>query len=216
MNNKMLSIRTAFAASALASAAGAQAACKVSANDAWVKKQAEWFDDTKGGWSNDGLRAKLIEAAGLSPQLKMPVSNGVEVAGRAPALGATAGAMIDSLKKLAAVRGAEWPTKSVVGAAGVHAVYLLTLGDTGLARASLHRMMEAGPAESPAIDVAMFEDHMRLIWGRKQLYGTQFQIENGKVVLSPMEDSAHADLRREDAWLPPFKTGMCIARSVKP
>jgi hypothetical protein len=30
-------------------------------------------------------------------------------------------------------------------------------------------MMEAGPAESPSADVATFEDHMRLIWGRKQI-----------------------------------------------
>ena len=53
---------------------------------------------------------------------------------------------------------------------------------------------------------------MRLVWGRKQIYGTQFRVgAGGRVELSPMEDSAHADMRREDAGLPPFKVGICLA-----
>ena len=73
--------------------------------------------------------------------------------------------------------------------------------------------MEAGPTESPAIDVAMWEDASRLRAGRKQIYGTQFLVdERGKVTLASMEDSAHADLRREGAGLPPFKLGVCFAR----
>ena len=68
--------------------------------------------------------------------------------------------------------------------------------------------------ESPAADVATFEDHMRLVGGRKQIYGTQFRTgADGKIELSPMEDSAHADFRREDAGLPPFKVGICLAKS---
>ncbi len=199
----------------VASAAGAQA-CKWSPSDPWVKRQAEFFDDSKGGWSNDSLRTALLAAAGLIVPLEMPVSNGVEVEGREPKLGPGADAAVEALKRLAAQRGSTWPTKSVVGAAGTHAVYLLSQRDTGLARAVLHRMMEAGPSESPAVDIAVFEDHLRLIWGRKQIYGTQFRMENGRVVLSPMEDSAHADLRREDAALPPLKLGECFAASSRP
>lgn len=201
---------------AAATRAGAQSTtCKWTANDAWVKRQAEFFDDAKGGWSDDSLRKALLDAAALTAPLKMPVSFGVEMEGKSPKYGTTADAVVDHLKKLAAERGSTWPTKSVVGAAGTHAVYLLALRDTGLARTALHRMMEAGPAESPAVDVAMFEDHMRIVWGRKQLYGTQFRTENGKIVLAPMEDSAHADLRREDAGLPPFKLGQCVAKGAR-
>jgi hypothetical protein len=73
-------------------------------------------------------------------------------------------------------------------------------------------MMEAGPVESPAPDVATLEDRLRLLAGRKQIYGTQFRRgPEGKVQLAPMEDSTHADLRREGAALPPFKLGMCMA-----
>ena len=183
--------------------------------DAWVKRQAEFFDDSKHDWTNDSLRTALLAAAGLTAPLKAPVNLGVQIEGQDQRLGATADAMVAQLKALAAERGSTWPTRSVVGAAGVHAVYLVSQRDTGLARAALHRMMEAGPAESPAVDVATFEDHMRLVWGRKQLYGTQFRVDDkGTVVLAPMEDSAHADLRREDAGLPPFRLGMCLAKSA--
>lgn len=76
-------------------------------------------------------------------------------------------------------------------------------------------MMEAGPAESPAADVATFEDHLRLVWGRKQIYGTQFRVgAGGKVELSPMEDSAHADMRREDAGFAAVQRGDLFGRKV--
>jgi hypothetical protein len=191
----------------------ATASCAWKPTDAWVKRQAEFFDDSKHEWTDDTLRTALLAAAGISAPLSAPAQFGVEVAGREPSLGPTADAMRDRLKQLAATRGSAWPTKSVVGAAGVHAVYLLTQRDTGLARAALHRMMEAGPAESPAADVATFEDHMRLVWGRKQIYGTQFLLgAGGAIVLAPMEDSTHADLRREGAGLPPFAVGLCMAK----
>ena len=202
-----------LAAGAQSMSAKGPAKCAWKPGDAWVSRQAEFFDDSKHDWSDDTLRTALLKAAGLGAGLRAPVQLGVQVEGRAPALGPTAAEMTEQLKALAAQRGSKWPTRSVVGAAGVHAVYLLSQSDTGLARNVLHRMMEAGPAESPAADVATFEDHMRLVWGRKQIYGTQFRVgANGKIELAPMEDSAHADLRREDAGLPPFKVGLCFAK----
>lgn len=187
-------------------------ACTWKPGDEWVKRQGEFFDDSKHDWKNDSLRTALLEAAGLKEPLKVPVQFGVHVEGSDSAPPAGAAPMVDALKKLASTRGSTWPTKSVVGAAGTHAVYLLVSLDTGLARTALHRMMEAGPAESPAADVATLEDRLRLVWGRKQIYGTQFRRgADGKVQLSPMEDSAHADLRREGAALPPFKLGLCMA-----
>ena len=188
------------------------AECSWKPSDAWVKRQAEFFDESKHDWTNDSLRAALLDAAGLKTPLKVPVQFGVRVEGSDSTPPAGAAAMVDALKKLASTRGSTWPTKSVVGAAGTHAVYLLVSHDTGLARSALHRMMEAGPTESPAADVATLEDRLRLVWGRKQIYGTQFRAgANGKVELAPMEDSAHADLRREGAALPPFKFGLCMA-----
>ncbi len=192
------------------------AECTWKPTDGWVKRQAEFFDESKHDWTNDSLRTALLAAAGLTAPLKAPVNFGVHVEGRDSTPPAGAAAMVAALTKLAATRGSTWPTKSVVGAAGTHAVSMLVSLDTGLARAALHRMMEAGPAESPAVDVATLEDRLRLVWGRKQIYGTQFRRgPDGKVELAPMEDSSHADLRREDAGLPPFKLGLCMAGAGK-
>jgi hypothetical protein len=198
------------------SASKAGQACNIVTTSPWVKRQAEWFDESAHAWTNDTLRTALLSAAGISAPLKAPVQLGVQVAGQSGALGAGADAMVAQLKTLASTRGSAWPTKSVVGAAGVHAVYLLVERDSGLARSVLRRMMEAGPAESPAADVATLEDRLRLQAGRKQLYGTQFRVDDrGAVVLAPMEDSAHADLRREDAGLPPFTLGLCLAKNAR-
>ena len=192
-------------------------ACPINPSDVWVKRQAEWLDESKHDWKDDTLRTALLAAAGLTAPLKAPVQLGVHVEGREPQLGPTADAMTARLKASAAVRGSAWPGKALVGAAGMHAVFLLAQRDTGLARVALHRMMEAGPDESLAADVATLEDQFRLRQqGRKQLVGTQFNLDaSGNVVLSPMEDSAHADLRREGSGLPPFRLGLCLAKQAK-
>jgi hypothetical protein len=192
------------------------APCAVNPNDAWVKRQAEWFDESKRDWSNDAWRRALLAAAGLETPLTAPVQIGVRVDSRSPALGATADSMTNELRKLAAVRGSQWPTRSVVGAAGAHAVFLLAARDTAFGRVALHRLMEAGPDESPAADVATLEDQLRLANGRKQLYGTQFENDAaGTIRLRAMEDSSHADLRREGAGLPPFALGLCLAKTQR-
>lgn len=222
----MMRIPVAFGALALLGAtAHAQAgkkgtsaaACRINQNDAWVKRQAEWFDESKHDWKDDTLRTALLAAAGLTVPIKVPVQLGVRIEGRAPQLGATADEMTNRLKATAAVRGSAWPGRVLVGPAGMHAVFLLAQRDSGLARVALHRMMEAGPDESLAADVATLEDQFRLAQqGRKQIIGTQFRLDaSGNVVLSPMEDSAHADMRREGAGLPPFKLGLCLARQSK-
>lgn len=185
--------------------------CKPDTASAWYSKQRAWLDDSKHGWSDDALRTELLRATGLDQTTSAPIQLGWEVpAGTVVTPDQT---MITQLRTLATTRGSTWPTKSVAGAMGTRAVWLLTQHDTGLARAALKRMMEAGPEESNAADVATLEDRMRLQSGRKQIYGTQFRVaSDGKLVLAPMEDSAHVDLRREDAGLPPFKTSACLAK----
>jgi hypothetical protein len=183
--------------------------CRVDSSAAWFTKQREWLDDSRHGWSNDTLRASLLTAAGLNEGSVTAIQLGYQVQrGQPAALDTSAVAM---LKTLAATRGSTWPTRSVVGGAGTRAVWLLAQQDTALARAVLKRMMEAGPDESNASDVATLEDRLRLIWGKKQLYGTQFRVNNGKIEVLPTEDLVHVDLRREDAGLPPYKVSECLA-----
>jgi hypothetical protein len=198
-----------------APARGSQSAanCRVDSSAAWYKRQRTWFDDSKRTWTNDTLRAALLRGAALDMSAPVAVVWGWAIAGESSSAADTA---TKALLALARTRGSAWPTRSVVGAAGTHAVAVLALRDTALGRVAVRRMMEAGPDESPAADVAMLEDQIRLISGRKQIYGTQFQRTEKGLVLAPMEDSAHVDLRREDAGLPPFKLSACLARAGAP
>jgi hypothetical protein len=210
-------VATISSAQAAKKNAPSGASCAINPSDPWVRRQADWFDESRHDWKDDTLRTVLLAAAGLTPPLKAPVQLGVHVEGREPPVGPTANEMTSRLKAIAAARGSAWPGRSVVGAAGTHAVFLLAQRDTGLARVALRRMMEAGPEESFAADVATLEDQFRLAQqGRKQLVGTQFKLDaSGNVVLAPMEDSAHADLRREGSGLPPFTLGLCLAKHAK-
>lgn len=195
--------------SAQAPSVRAATLCKVDTTAEWYVKQRAWFDDTKHTWSNDTLRAALLRAAsipdgtaGQALQYGFVISNEFRL---------DDSAMVAGLKTLATTRGSTWPTRSVVGGAGVRAVWIVAQRDTGLARGALKRMMEAGPEESNAADVAILDDRMRLLSGRKQLYGSHFRMENGKAVVLPTEDLAHIDMRREAAGLPPYAVSACLA-----
>lgn len=195
------------------SSAGRCAALDTTAK--WYAKQRQWADDSKHSWSNDSLRTALIHAAGLDtdPNAGAGALLGYEIVGTTPdAPQGDAATAIASLRTLAQNRGATWPTKSVVGAQGVRAAWLLTSRDSALARVALHRMMEAGPEESPPAAVAILEDRLRIAAGRKQLYATQLvKAADGNLEPAPVEDPKHVDLRRDAAGLPPFAQAICAA-----
>jgi len=180
--------------------------CAVDRQAAWYRGQVAWLNDAKRDWSSDSLRQALVLAVGADT-----------LALHSPQLGATllfpARAISDTsallwLRERARHRELPWPTRSVVGAAGVRAALRLAESDTSLERTALHRMMEAGPGEALPADVAVLEDRLRVRAGRGQLYGTQLTeiTRDGvtKLVPSRIEDSAHVDMRRSSAGLPPL------------
>jgi hypothetical protein len=193
----------------LASASQAQSCKQPSAGAAWMLVQRQTLSEEDGAWKNDSLRTALLKAAGLRSGSVAPQLGWEEQSDTAAAPSET----IDFLKQLAATRGSTWPTRSVVGLGGVRAVFVLAHRDTALARAALKRMMESGPDEAIKPDVAVLEDRVRLMSGRKQLYGTQLVRSNGRLVPAAIEDSAHVNLRREGANLPPLAWSVCNANA---
>lgn len=184
---------------------------------AWYRKQRAWADESRHDGSNDSLRTALVRAAGLdaNPAAGAGALLGYEIAGEAPnaPTGADSAALA-ALRGLAQNRQAPWPTRSVVGPAGVRAVWVLAGRDTMVARVALHRMMEAGPDESPPAAVAILEDRLRVRAGRKQIYGTQLvRAPDGTLEPAPIEDPKHVDLRRDAAGLPPLAQSICAAGS---
>jgi hypothetical protein len=202
---------------AVASVAHAQPAsrCRIDTTADWYRAQRRWLQDAPGSWSDDAFRTMLTQAAGVDAAHPLALQLGYELAGASASVAARDSAAIARLKALAAQRGSTWPTRTVVGAAGVRAVWLLSGRDTTLTPTILHRLMEAGPEESSPADVATLEDRQRLRAGRKQIYATQMRVVNGKVEPYPTEDLAHVDLRRDGAQLPPFAVSLCLAREAR-
>jgi hypothetical protein len=175
----------------------------------WAKSQRAWLDDSKHDWSNDSLRQKLVRSAGLDPSRPAPLQLGWTTfdASKTPDSAAVA-----ILRTGMRTRGAPFPTRSVVGALGAHAVWTIILGDSALEASVMRRTMEAGLGEAFETETAMLEDRVRVRAGRGQLYGTLLLASaDGTLAPARIEDSAHVDLRRESAWLPPLRQSVCAA-----
>ncbi len=180
----------------------------------WFRRQREWMVGG-GAWSDTTLRQALLALPSHDAAAAQGALLGFELNAAPRPLAAQDSAMIRQLLALASKRGSVWPTRSVVGADGVLAVWTLATRDTALARAALKRMMEAGPDESPPAAVALLEDRARTQAGRKQLYGTQLQRSaSGAIAPVPIEDLAHLAMRRDGAELPPLEQSLCAARSA--
>jgi hypothetical protein len=119
------------------------------------KRQAEFVNESKHDWTNDSLRTALLDAAGLKAPLKIPFQFGVRFEGSdstppgarrrhgrgAQEAGVDARLDVADEEVSSARRGR---TPSIYSSDSTRR----------LAKTALHRMMEAGPAESPAADVA--------------------------------------------------------------
>ncbi len=188
--------------------------CRIDATAEWAKLQRAFFDDSKHDWTNDTLRTLLLTSAGIDASKPFPLQPGFTRLDDWTSPADPAGAEL--LRARAAQRGSVWPTRSVVGAAGVHAVWLIAMSDSLLEPIVLKRQMEAGLGESFEPEVAMLEDRVRARTGRGQLYGSALRL-NASGVLAPtrIEDSSHVDLRRDAAWLPTLAQSVCAASTAK-
>ena len=81
----------------------------------------------------------------------------------------------------------------------------LVLGESELGVRALALMAPlAAKDEMPKQDFAYLTDQVLVAEGKKQRYGTQLQLENGKLQPAPIEDPAHVDARRRSMGLGPL------------
>jgi hypothetical protein len=99
------------------------------------------------------------------------------------------------------------PDARLVGADGVEAYYLVLQhsNDPKLKQKSLEGMKKAFKAKvlSPS-DYANFTDRLRVNLGKLQIYGANFDLKDGKLVMSPTKDVKNLDKRRKAIGLPPI------------
>jgi len=102
-----------------------------------------------------------------------------------------------------------WPGKTLVGSDGAKAAFLLVQHasrDLPFQKQCLKLMQSAPKGEVAPADIAYLFDRTRLAEKKKQRYGTQVELKNGKwVVEGEVEDPEHLDQRRKEVGLPPIK-----------
>jgi hypothetical protein len=99
-----------------------------------------------------------------------------------------------------------WPGPMLVGALGSEAIFLVIQhADLKTQEKYLPVMREAVKTHvaRPA-DLALLEDRVAIGEGRKQIYGSQIEMDMDGSFLAPLEDPDHVDERRETAGLEPL------------
>jgi hypothetical protein len=102
-----------------------------------------------------------------------------------------------------------WPTAELAGADGAEAAWLIVQHAIGLPefqRRCLERLQEAAATGAiPAWQPAMLLDRIRILEGKPQVYGTQFDWNaEGEMEAFPIEDAARIEERRAAVGLPSF------------
>ena len=65
-------------------------------------------------------------------------------------------------------------------------------------------MLKLPKSEVSSRNIAYLTDRVLLAEGKKQIYGTQFQMVDGKFQPKPLEDEANVDRRRAEAGQEPL------------
>jgi len=100
-----------------------------------------------------------------------------------------------------------WPGKTLVGTSGAHYAWLLVQHadqDRAFQQDCLAKMEALPKGEVSSIDIAYLTDRILSGTGKKQKYGTQAAIKNGRPVPNPIEDEEHVDERRKAIGLEPL------------
>jgi len=111
-----------------------------------------------------------------------------------------------------------WPERDAIGNDGARAAFLLVQHadhDTAFQAAMLPELEAAfrrGQAEGQS--VALLTDRLAVARGEPQVYGSQTNVTDGRIVFTPIADSAGVDARRAQMGLPPLSDYRRVLDSV--
>ncbi|MBS0209965.1 MAG: hypothetical protein JSS27_13535 [Planctomycetes bacterium] len=110
-----------------------------------------------------------------------------------------------------------WPTITQVGKDGAHAAWLLVQhadAEPKFQRRCLDLMTRLPKDQVVPENLAYLTDRVFLAEGRKQVYGTQFEVVAGKWQPRPLEEPDHVDQRRAQVGLSPLAEYLKEAQSL--
>jgi hypothetical protein len=198
------------AACLVVSIAGAQdTKCPIDSTAPWAIVNRTWSREAGATWSNDSLRRVLLALQHQDQEPRRDFgmrANDTTYLTRLMELDRqTSGAMKEILDRFGL------PTRSMVGAKGTDAVFLVVQHSATLQERLLDMAKRARPGEVPPSSLAMLEDRILRNSGRPQVYGTQFSVSpEGLAKFAPVTDPRGLAERRSRVGLPPIDTYICL------
>jgi hypothetical protein len=194
----------------VATSGGAQSTkCAIDSTATWATVNRNWSRETGATWSNDSLRRVLLalERQDQEPRRDYGMrANDSSYIRQLIALDQqTSAAVNDILNRFGL------PTRSMVGAAGASALFLVVQHSATLQQRVLDLAKRAPPGEVPPSALAMLEDRLLTNSGKPQVYGSQFTVTpEGRARFAPVADPRGLCSRREQAGLPPLDVYICL------
>lgn len=182
----------------------------------WKQVAAAWAADSAKPPANPQLRDSLLALADSDQAVRMipGFADSIASATFRGRLMARDSADAAALMEIVAHHG--WPTRTMVGADGASAAFLIAQHNASIQHEALRLMLALPPGEVSPSDLALLQDRVLTGDGKPQRYGTQLAIAaDGKpMTFDPIEDPAHVDERRARVGLPPLDVYICIMRGM--
>ena len=109
-------------------------------------------------------------------------------------------------KLKAIIKKHHWVTRDLVGVKGVGAAFLVIQHSPDVAfKVKMLPYLKQSYLNGEGVSgqqVALLTDRALIAQGKKQIYGTQADVSEGKVMFSPIEDETNVDKRREEMNMP--------------
>jgi hypothetical protein len=161
--------------------------------------------DTAEHWTDAALRRELITMGGQDQAIRANLT-GEKMQDTAFMLRMLREDSVRTRRMREILRTKGWPGRSMVGREGAEAAWLIVQHSDSpeFQEEALRAIDAAPPGEVEPQAHALLVDRVRTKQGKPQLYGSQFDVRNGRLVAFPIEDEAHLDERRAAVGLPPM------------
>ncbi len=181
---------------------------------AWQRLSEAWGNESGAHWTNAALREELITLGDSDQAVRrgLSVADSMRDAGFARRMAARDSIDAAALSRIIARYG--WPTRSMVGARGADAAFLVAQHNASLQKTALRLMRALPRSEVSQANLAMLEDRVLVGEGKSQRYATQltFSADGKRMTFQPIQDVEHLDARRAAAGLPPLTSYLCLMR----
>ena len=183
--------------------------CPIDSTATWAVVSRSWSRESGATWSNDSLRRVLLalEREDQEPRRDFGTrANDTTYLRQLVTLDQQTSAAVKEILDRFGL-----PTRSMVGAKGGSALFLVVQHSATLQLRVLDLAKRAPSGEVPPTSLAMLEDRVLANSGKPQVHGTHFNMgPDGLFRLAPVTDLAGMAARREKAGIPPLDLYVCF------